>query len=298
MATLPATLDAIVGQRSGFPFECVAVDSGSTDGTIDLLRARVDRLYEIPPESFDHGLTRNFGIERCRGSLVVLLVQDALPQSPEWLENLAAPLLADACVAGSFARQVPRPEASAVTRYYAERWLAHDTRPRTITIGDRKEWEALAPVARYERCVFDNVCACVRKSAWERIPFRKTPIAEDLEWARDVLLAGHTLSFAPDSVVVHSHERSCRYELHRTYLVHQRLRALFGVSTVPDIATLMRGIVTSMIRHVSCTMRDERRGRGAQLMRALGLAVAFPLGQYLGARSHDRQREFLRPAGV
>ena len=42
-----ALLDAIARQRVDFPFEIVAVDSASTDGTADLLRGRVDRLIGI-----------------------------------------------------------------------------------------------------------------------------------------------------------------------------------------------------------------------------------------------------------
>ena len=84
-ATLPALLDALDEQRTTFPLEVVAIDSGSRDGTRDLLALRVDRLIEIAPSEFDHGTTRNLGIEASRGELVVLLVQDAIPASADWL---------------------------------------------------------------------------------------------------------------------------------------------------------------------------------------------------------------------
>src|SRR5947208_6995386 len=116
-ATLPAVLDALSRQRVDFPFEIVAVDSESSDGTPELLRPRIDRLISIAARSFDHGLTRNLGVENVRGELVVLLVQDAVPESDEWLAALTEPLLADATLAGTFARQRPRPDASAITRH-------------------------------------------------------------------------------------------------------------------------------------------------------------------------------------
>src|SRR5258706_3261125 len=78
-ATLPDLLAALARQRTSVPLEIVAVDSESTDGTIEILRPRVDQLISIPAATFDHGLTRNLGIERASGELVVLLVQDALP---------------------------------------------------------------------------------------------------------------------------------------------------------------------------------------------------------------------------
>ena len=52
-----------------------------------------------------------------------MLVQDALPASELWLAALTAPLFADEQIAGTFARQLPRPDASAVTRYYLSRYL-------------------------------------------------------------------------------------------------------------------------------------------------------------------------------
>jgi len=139
----------------------------------------------------------------------------------------------------------------------------------------------------------------VRRSLWERFPFKETRIAEDMEWARDVLLAGYGLAFVPTAVVVHSHDRSAKYELGRTYLVHQRLRALFGLATIPDFLSLLRTLVSTSLTHLRCVLGSSRLGElPRDLARALGLAVALPLGQYLGIRSADTHREWLRPKGI
>src|SRR5262249_27611246 len=82
------------------------------DGTLELLRGRVDRLVTIPAGAFDHGATRNLAVEQTQGDLVVLIVQDAVPESETWLKALTAPLRADAGLAGAFARQIPRSDAS------------------------------------------------------------------------------------------------------------------------------------------------------------------------------------------
>src|SRR5262249_44175789 len=93
--TLPAVLAAIRRQRADLAVEIVAVDSSSTDGTAELLRRSADRVVSIAADAFDHGLTRNLGIEHARGELVVLMVQDAEPASDRWLAALTAPLLTD-----------------------------------------------------------------------------------------------------------------------------------------------------------------------------------------------------------
>ncbi len=296
-ATLPALLAAVRAQEADFDFEVVAIDSASTDGSIAILEPAADRVLRIAPGAFNHGGTRNDAIAASRGTFVALLVQDAIPASREWLARLIAPLRADPGLAGTYARQVPRPDASPLTRRYLEHWEASALAPRETAIRGRDELEALAPLERYRRCVFDNVSSAIRRSVWERHPFPVTAIAEDVEWARDVLLAGHRIRYVPDAVVVHSHERSARYELERTYLVHQRLRALFGLRLVPTPAHLAAASARNVVRHLRWVAADGSI-LSAEGARALALAAAFPLGQYLGALSADTGRRLLDPRGV
>jgi rhamnosyltransferase len=280
-ATLPAVLDGIGRQRASFAAEVIAVDSGSTDGSRELLGGRVDRLITIAADAFNHGLTRNLGIEHARGELVILLVQDAIPASDVWLTNLTAPMFADDRLAGVFARQIPRPDASPVSRHYLSRYLASRDAGRTVAVASRQEFEALPPLDRLDRCTFDNVCSCIRRSVWLDRPFPKTPIAEDVEWARDVLLSGYHLAYVPDAVVIHSHERSALDEFRRTFALHRRLYELFGVRTVPTLPLLVRAIASSLLLH----RRSELNTSGAQVpsARAMSLAVVWPTAQYLGA---------------
>jgi rhamnosyltransferase len=299
MPALGRVVDAIRAQESPFTVEIVAVDSGSTDGTLEFMQRHADKTLTIPPARFDHGLTRNAGIAESRGEYVVLLVQDAEPASRGWLRALVEPLTRDARIAGTFARQVPRPGASARTRRQLERWVAGGSTPRVVTL-DRDELERLSPLERLDRCAFDHVCAAVRRSVWLRHPYRPTAIAEDLEWALEVLLAGHRIAFAPEAAVIHSHVRGVRYEYHRTYLLHHRLHTLFGVQTVPTRRSLARSMASTIAAHL-----EWRRGSGAPvdrgvaaLLRAVSLGVALPLAQYRGAAAARRGRALRRIRGV
>ena len=145
--------------------------------------------------------------------------------------------------------------------------------------------------------MFDNVCSCIRMSVWRGIPFPHTRFAEDLEWGMQVLRAGHRLSFVPAAVVRHSHERSVLYELQRTYVAHQRLRSLFELTTVPTARDLVRAICSTLPTHISIAA-GERSRRARALAHAVGLAFAWPLGQYLGAKSVRDGRELLKVRGV
>lgn len=310
VATLPRVLASLRSQSAPFLTEIVAVDSGSDDGTRELLAQDADRLIQVPRDQFNHGTTRNIGVEACRGAYVVLLVQDAEPASADWLERLVAPLRSEAAcapgaaathrLAATYGRQIPRADAPGVVRAYLARYAVCSTVPKRQAIPGRDAYEALSPVERLALCTFDNVCSCIRRDVWERHPFRAAAIAEDLAWARDVLLAGYDLAYVPDAVVVHSHDRPASYELRRTYLVHQQLRRLFGLATVPTGVHLARSIAVSMAAHSRWTLGgpDGSPRRLLELPRALALAVAFPLGQYLGARSADAGRELFRVRGV
>jgi rhamnosyltransferase len=226
----------------------------------------------IPPEAFNHGLTRNIAVERTHGDLVVLIVQDAVPASDTWLAELTLPLRRDESFAGTFARQMPRPDAGPITREYLARASVAAAESRTLEPFTWDEMARLDPMSRLRCCEFDNVCSCIRRSVWNQIPFRETTIGEDIEWAREVLLAGHRLLFVPSAVVLHSHDRSPAAEFARTYALHRRLNELFELRTIPTLALLIRAIASSVVMHWRC----ERSAR------SLGLAAAWPLGQYLG----------------
>jgi hypothetical protein len=82
--------------------------------------------------------------------------------------------------------------------------------------------------------------------------------------------------------------------------VHQRLRRLFGVRTVPTAWHVLHGVGSSLPLHLRCVAADRPPAGawGSAVARALALAFAFPIGQYLGALSADTGLDLLRPRGV
>jgi rhamnosyltransferase len=296
-ARVGAVIDAIRRQRSAPATELVVVDSGSTDGSRARLSRDADVFVEIEPHTFNHGATRNLGVARSTGELVVMLVQDAVPQGDSWLASLLTPLQQDAAVAGAFARQIPCGDASPLTRRQLAGWIAGQRDARIVRLRDRAEYETWRPLERLQACAFDNVCAAIRRSVWAAHPFAELPIAEDLAWGRDVLLAGHALVYAPDAVVEHSHNRSAWYELKRTWVLHQQLHRLFGLRTIPSARHLARAIAATAIVHRQWLREDPGSNLRSRL-HGQALALAWPLGQYLGGLTAVTGRTDWRPAGV
>ena len=294
---LEEVLSAVGAQVGPFQPGIVAIDSGSTDGTVDRLKRHGARVLSVAPGEFNHGKTRNEALRQVDGDYAVLLVQDAVPASSTWLATLVQPLRDDPSIAGTFARQIPRTSASRVTAHYLAQWVAAALAARVVGPLTRDVFDRMSPADRHTACAFDNVCSCIRLSVWNDHPFPSTPIGEDLEWARDVLLGGYRLAYVPDAVVEHSHERSITYELQRTYLVHQRLKTLFGLSTVPTIGSLVRSIAATVPANARMAA-NEPRGRVRAVLRGTALGIAQPIGQYLGARAARERRELLRTAGI
>ena len=89
---LDRVLDGIDAQNDVPPFEVIAIDTESTDGTLERLARHGVRVERITKREFSHPGTRNLGVRLARGTLVVMLVQDAIPLHRRWLANLIAPL--------------------------------------------------------------------------------------------------------------------------------------------------------------------------------------------------------------
>ena len=144
---------------------------------------------------------------------------------------------------------------------------------------------------KYMFCNFDDVCSCIRKKIWEKIPFEETYFAEDIGWSKKVLEAGYSIVYEPEAAVYHSHNRSAWHEYLRTYVCHRRLYALFGLQTVPSFRDACRATLRNITLEGSFTWKTEGDSfRKLRLLLTLPfLSLCSVFGQYLGAR-HERRR--------
>jgi glycosyltransferase involved in cell wall biosynthesis len=209
-----------VTTQKGFGhLEIVVIDSGSVDGTAETARRFGASVMEIPPATFNHGLTRNLGIRHSRGEICVLLVQDALPVADDWLQALTSHFESNPLICGVTTRQVPRPGTDIVTQWEVTQHNDYlGTEAKIRSIPDWHAFERLSMQERFFVCNFDNVCSAVRRSTWEIHPFRALPFAEDLDWGVRVLRAGNSIVYEPAASVVHSHIRPAIYHLRRHYV--------------------------------------------------------------------------------
>lgn len=206
-------------------FDLFAVDSGSTDGTLDVLRTCCDedRITRIAAEDYVPGKVLNDAIARTGHDVVVLLNADAVPLAKTFLQDLLHPILENEADA-VFAKQVARPDARFIVAYDYQRAYSP---------------EAATPD-------FFSAAACAfRRDLWEQHRFREQGYAEDRAWARACLSDGARIRFVPNAAVEHSHN----YTLGELYRKRRRQAATFGGSPHParQAYRCMREIVRDCI---------------------------------------------------
>ncbi len=225
---LERTLKALA--RQSVEHELLVCDSGSSDGSADLARAHGARVLEIAPEQFSHGGTRNLLVREATGAHVALLTQDAEPADERWLESLLAGFDLAADVGIAYGPYRPRPDAATQVRIELERWfdsLSPDGTPQVERLRpDERALPALELIGR--RGFFTDANACMSREAWERVPFREVPYAEDRVLAIDMLRAGYAKAFVPRAAVLHSHDYTTMQELRRCFDEWRGLREVYG----------------------------------------------------------------------
>jgi rhamnosyltransferase len=193
------TLDAIYAQRSAPGFEVIVVDSGSTDGTLDIVRKTEARVIEIPPESFTYGRALNIGIAAARGEFVVALSAHSTPVNDRWLASMLEPFR-DPTIGAVYGRQLPRANAT-----------------RLELFGMRLSGVASETPRRQERdMMFSNANGAYRRGLTLEHPFdERLPGAEDLAWADWIERQGWAVYYQPTAAVYHSHGEPFRKLLRR-----------------------------------------------------------------------------------
>lgn len=208
-------LDLIHGQ-SVHPLDIVVVDSGSTDGTVDILKQESEiKLIQMSPDEFTFGRSLNIGVRATAGEVVVSLSAHAFPCNRYWLRHLVKDFT-DPGVAGVYGKQVPRRDAwPPVQRDYRDYY--------------RDQIRIQRNLAKFADHDFSNANSAIRRACWEKRPFDESLTgSEDREWARAMLGLGYTIIYEPEAAVYHSHNEELRKVYQRTYREALATKQLYG----------------------------------------------------------------------
>ena len=273
-------LAAVNSQQVDRQVELLVIDSGSTDGSQALARRHGARVVEIPRSEFGHGRTRNRLMELSTGDHVAFLTQDSQPAHERWLAALLHGFELDPDVALVTGPYLPRRDASPMVRRELREYFRTFGGPRL----DR------GPAGAGPRAFFSSANGAGARWAWERIPFRPVPYAEDQQLAREMLAAGMAKAYLPDAAVVHSHEHPPLRALGRYFDDFRALAEVHGHREPLSpryIAARVRNDVTADRAFM------RREGVEAPVLRCLMHHTARALGRSLGSNA-DRLPAWLR----
>jgi len=184
---LRETLPSLQAQSFG-PFELIVIDSGSTDGSQELIRAAAPAQFvQISPQEYNPSRVMNQGMRLARADFALFLNADATPQGSNWLQPLFE-ALQPSRVAACFGRQIPRPDCQAVYACDYERCFGLQRQSA--------KWDHF----------FSMVSSGLRKDVWAERGFREDlQYAEDDEYTRWCKQQGYEVRYVPESVAMHSH---------------------------------------------------------------------------------------------
>jgi len=170
--TIGEVLEAVSSQRLA-DREVVIVDSGSTDGTPEIINRHPHVFVAYSKETFTYGGSLNAGISAAKGEYVVCLSSHCVPLWDDWLDGLVRAMDADESLAGAWGPLV----------FERRDGLAPDP---SVEVMD------LEGFYREPNRGLQNSNSVIRRSLWEERPFsEEVPTAEDQEWAHHFLSRGY-----------------------------------------------------------------------------------------------------------
>lgn len=254
------------------PDRVVILDSESSDGSTAWSQAAGHQVWPIRQRDFNHGGTRQLGIERFAQDMdvAVFMTQDAVLASPDALARLLQGFEAPE-VAAVWGRQLPGPEATPIAAH--ARLFNYPAVSRTVRLQDRAQWGL-------KTCFLSNSFAAYRVPALLATGGFAADLilGEDMHLAARLVQAGHAIRYQAEACVYHFHNYSWRQDLARSFdtgVFHARqpwLLAAFGAATGEGVR-FVRSELRHLWRHAPARIPE------ALLRSALKLA-----GYHLGRR--------------
>ena len=233
---LKVVLKALQNQKTPWKYEIIVLDSESTDKTVEYLKSVQGITYKtIKKENFNHGGTRNYGIEISKGEYVAFITQDAIPADSYWLYNLVTMLEHFPKAAGVFGKHVAHDDASFFTKIeLKEHFDGFFKLPMSMS-NKTKIPEGISEESwRHLLHFYSDNNSCLRKSVWKNIPYREVKYGEDQLWADDIIKDGYEKVYSPTAVVKHSHDYSPEQTYERSKIDGDYFKFFWNYQLIDD----------------------------------------------------------------
>ena len=190
---LPALLEGIARQR--YPegdIETVLVDSGSTDGTLEIAERHGVNLQHIDKKEFSFGRSLNIGCDAASGDALLFISGHCIPASERWVAELVRPLGQDNVVYS-----------------YGAQWGGKDSR-----FSEKQIFAKYFPdtsAVPQEGFFCNNANSALLKRVWSNTRFDEVLTElEDMHLAKRLVEQGHGIAYVAEAPVYHLHDESWR----------------------------------------------------------------------------------------
>lgn len=262
--------------------EVVVVDSGSTDGTMEIARDHGCRVVKIAREEFSFGRSLNLGCDAAAGEILVFVSGHCVPTDERWIQNLCQPLI-DGVAAYTYGRQV-----GGVETKFSERQIFARHFPDF----------SLIPQDGY---YCNNANAAILRSAWSDRRFEEDLTGlEDMHLAKRLVADGLRIAYVAEACVYHLHDESWA-QVQRRF----EREALALQEIMPHVHIRQRDVVRYIASSIWADVRQARTE--GVFFRCVSSIVRYRFhqyfGSYLGNRSHqelsnlDKERYFYPDRG-
>ena len=260
---------AAIGRQETGPFrvETVVVDSGSTDGTLEIAARAGARIGHISREEFSFGRSLNQGCEIAEGRFLVMISGHCVPVDEHWLRRLCEPLASGKC-AYTYGRQLGGRHSH---------WSEHRIFAKYFPEESR------IPQDGY---FCNNANSAVTRDAWKKYRFDEELTGlEDMELAQRLFRDGHRIGYVADAAVYHYHSETwaqVRRRFEREALALQKI--------MPHVHIRRRDTARYIC---SSIIRDWKNAAAARSwLRHAWPIVCYRYHQYTGAYSgnHEHRR--------
>lgn len=201
----------VINAQTVKPDETIIIDSDSDDKTVELCKKfNTVKVIEIKREDFDHGGTRNQALRAATGNIILMLSQDVMPISKNYIEKLIRPLLDDEKCAACSGRQIAYEEAS--DREKLTRMFNYKS---SSLVWDKNDISQMGIKAFF----ISDCCAAYKKSAVLNVGMYKEPCLanEDMILASKLLDAEYRIAYVSDAEVYHSHDYALKKQYKRNF---------------------------------------------------------------------------------